>query len=237
MGLKKLRILVVDDEKDIRELIQDQFEIFGFDVDVAEGGDDAWAMFEKDPYDVVITDVRMPKGSGPELLEKIKKYDVHSPKVYFISGYYDFPKEDIFHVGADGLFPKPFSATILRESIRKASMPNLQRWGQKKFHNVQHKFKLVTGPSQVVSVGRGGLFIQCKENIPKEDEEVEFEIGFDNSLGLIKGEGRVLWSRSQDSEGCLSGVGVEIQWLSKECINEFVSFVAESSILPYIPKT
>ena len=65
------RILVVEDECDLRQLNAEVLIDAGFQVDVAEDGAAAWAMLLLSKYDLLITDQFMPKMSGVELLKKI----------------------------------------------------------------------------------------------------------------------------------------------------------------------
>jgi len=65
------RILVVEDERDLRQLTAEVFIDAGFHVDVAENGATAWSALQLSKYDLLITDQFMPKLSGVELLRKI----------------------------------------------------------------------------------------------------------------------------------------------------------------------
>jgi len=65
------RVLIVDDEKSIRETLIEILEYEKYSVDQAADGKEAWAMLEKNKYDVVLCDIRMPKMDGMELLEKV----------------------------------------------------------------------------------------------------------------------------------------------------------------------
>jgi DNA-binding NtrC family response regulator len=67
------RILVVDDEPDIRQSVATMLEKKGFTSDAAGSGEEAIDCFEADPYDVVITDIRMPGMSGLDLMHWIKE--------------------------------------------------------------------------------------------------------------------------------------------------------------------
>ncbi len=73
MSTIKPRILVVDDETDIRESLAKLLEKKGFACDAAGSGEEAIDCFEADPYDVVITDIRMPGMSGLDLVNQIKE--------------------------------------------------------------------------------------------------------------------------------------------------------------------
>ena len=67
------RILVVDDEKVVREITQVFLTINGYDVNTAENGKEAFEKLLSSHYDVVITDMQMPLMGGMELLERISQ--------------------------------------------------------------------------------------------------------------------------------------------------------------------
>jgi len=66
------RILVVDDDGDIRRLNAEALMLLGFEVDAAEDGSVAWDNIQENSYDLMITDNRMPKVTGVELLKKMR---------------------------------------------------------------------------------------------------------------------------------------------------------------------
>lgn len=73
-----LRILVVDDEELIRMLMKNFMERLFGEVVTAEDGEDALHKWEEfGPFDVVLTDLRMPKMNGIELIKKLKPLDAH----------------------------------------------------------------------------------------------------------------------------------------------------------------
>ena len=65
------KILVVDDEKVVREITQTFLTLNGYDVSTAENGKEAFEILLSSHYDVVITDMQMPLMGGMELLERI----------------------------------------------------------------------------------------------------------------------------------------------------------------------
>ena len=69
------KILVVDDEKIVRESLFHWFEDEGYAVDTAHDGLDALKQFDKGKYDLILLDMKMPGMSGIELLTKIKEID------------------------------------------------------------------------------------------------------------------------------------------------------------------
>ena len=80
------RILVVEDERDLRQITAEVLIDAGFQVDVAEDGAAAWSALQLSKYDLLITDQLMPKVSGVELLKKIHAANMTLP-VIMATGY------------------------------------------------------------------------------------------------------------------------------------------------------
>ena len=80
------RILVVEDDRDIRQLNYEALIRSGYQVDTAEDGDAAWKMlhavrYDPDRYDLLITDNNMPKVSGVELVKKLRAAHMALPVI------------------------------------------------------------------------------------------------------------------------------------------------------------
>src|SRR5262245_52565869 len=88
-NLKGKRILIADDEKDLREILADELRYCGCEVAEAENGKTAYALLESQPFDLIISDIRMPGGDGIELLKAVRKRDPKLPPLVLISGYSD----------------------------------------------------------------------------------------------------------------------------------------------------
>lgn len=80
------RVLLVDDERDMLDLSRDLLEAEGYTVATAESGEEALAALGRAPFDVVITDLRMPGMGGLEALAHIRRLDPNLP-VIVVSGY------------------------------------------------------------------------------------------------------------------------------------------------------
>jgi len=68
-----MKILVVDDEEGARELFNTILTDEGYDVALAQSGEDALALFKNQPFNLVITDIKMPVMDGLQLLQEIRK--------------------------------------------------------------------------------------------------------------------------------------------------------------------
>ena len=73
------RLLVVDDEPQIRELLSEYFGAMGYMVSTAKDGEEALSKFEPGLFDCVISDIAMPKIDGKELLKRLKAKDPTVP--------------------------------------------------------------------------------------------------------------------------------------------------------------
>jgi CheY-like chemotaxis protein len=112
------RILVVDDEPAVRELTRRILEVQGFDAAVAGSRREALEILRTaESFDVVVTDVVMPGGSGPELAEAVRR-EFPGTRVIFMSGY----TGDLADASMDGLqiVHKPFSAAELFRAVHGA---------------------------------------------------------------------------------------------------------------------
>jgi len=114
------RILVVDDEPYIRELIRDTLKTRRYAVSVAANGVEALEVMARDPHDIVVTDVVMPGMGGLDLVKRLKKSHPLA-RVIVLTGYpRDSDIGDFLLQGADEFLPKPFRGNDLVTVIRRA---------------------------------------------------------------------------------------------------------------------
>ncbi|MFN8790315.1 MAG: response regulator [Bdellovibrionales bacterium] len=117
-------ILIVDDEPVLREILRDYFEAHHFKVFEAENGRQALQVVQDKPIECVLSDIRMPKGSGIELAEKLHKMPSPKPKLILMTGYSDVSAEQAQKLGVIKVLSKPFEPAVLLEEVRKVLSPN-----------------------------------------------------------------------------------------------------------------
>jgi CheY-like chemotaxis protein len=121
MGSKK-RILVVDDNDDLRATIQALLQADGFDVAQAADGRAALAELRSRPADVVLTDLVMPDQDGIETIVELKKLYPHL-KIVAMSGWTSAQGSDYLQVareiGAAHTLQKPFDPAELSRVLRQ----------------------------------------------------------------------------------------------------------------------
>lgn len=111
------RILIVDDNPNMSSLLAEMLEVFEYESIRAADGLEAIDKIEQDDFDLVITDMRMPKMSGLDLLQKIKEKRPDMP-VVVISGYaLDEEGNDILSSQADGFLNKPFKMSDIEQLL------------------------------------------------------------------------------------------------------------------------
>jgi CheY-like chemotaxis protein len=79
------RIILVDDNSVVRDMLVDLVASLGYAADAAESGEEALALFDQDPYDIVLTDLLMPGLTGWDVLEGVRRRDPSIP-VIIITG-------------------------------------------------------------------------------------------------------------------------------------------------------
>lgn len=114
------KILIVDDEIDICEMMSFTFDSQGFETFIAHDAAQAFELVKAKDPDLVVSDIRMPKGGGMKLLEDIKKYNSRRPKVFFITGYSDNTREEAMAAGAENVFSKPLKLQDLIDQMNRA---------------------------------------------------------------------------------------------------------------------
>lgn len=79
--MKKNKILFVEDEKVLRETLAEALENSGFEVDFADNGSSALDLLKDGEYDLILLDIILPKKSGFEILEEMKKINKKIPVI------------------------------------------------------------------------------------------------------------------------------------------------------------
>ena len=113
-----MRILVVDDEKDIVKLIMRSLEMEGYEAFCAYSGEEAIRMLRKVEPDIVLLDIMLPDMDGYGVLEKIHEYDSARP-VIFITAQDKLTNRILgLELGADDYITKPFNTKELVLKIK-----------------------------------------------------------------------------------------------------------------------
>lgn len=109
------KILIVDDEKDIAELISDVLVDEGFETVTKNNGEDALEEIKNNNFDLILLDIMMPKMSGTELCTKVRDF-TNAPIIFVTAKTSMIDKVVGFEIGADDYITKPF---IIEELVAR----------------------------------------------------------------------------------------------------------------------
>lgn len=121
-SLQSARVLIVDDEAQVRDTLRHGLNRAGYQVLEAQNGRLAMHLLRRHPADVVITDIFMPEKEGLETITELKR-DFPHVKIIAISGGGAFAARDFLPIaktlGADRTFDKPFHVSQILEAINE----------------------------------------------------------------------------------------------------------------------
>lgn len=116
---RPIRILVVDDEQDARQLTSDVLANAGYAVAAVKDGTAGWAALQAGQYDLIVTDNKMPRMLGVEMIEKLRTARMALP-VVMVTGY--LPTHEYVRrpwLKPDVILEKPFSNADLLAAVKK----------------------------------------------------------------------------------------------------------------------
>lgn len=170
----KINILIVEDEKEIREGVSEYLSEVGYNVISAEDGMQAIELFKNSKIDLVILDIMLPKANGFVVLNKIRQ-ESNVPVIMLTAMSDDYTQIMSFDEKADDYITKPFSIILLHKRIEA-----LLRRGVKVSENKKWFYGDIEIDFEGYSARKNGENIDLK---PKEIKLIEL---------LLKYEGKVL---------------------------------------------
>ena len=170
----KINILIVEDEKEIREGVSEYLAEVGYSVISAEDGMQAIELFKNNKIDLVILDIMLPKANGFVVLNKIRQ-ESNVPVIMLTAMSDDYTQIMSFDEEADDYITKPFSIIVLHKRIEA-----LLRRGVKVSENKKWCYGDIEIDFEGYSARKNGENIDLK---PKEIKLIEL---------LLKYKGKVL---------------------------------------------
>lgn len=113
-----MRILLIEDEKDLASIIKKGLEESGYNVDMAHDGEEGLYMAENYPADVVVLDIMLPIMDGLTVLDKMRQNDIDTPVLMLTAKDTVIDKIKGLDSGADDYLTKPFDFSELLARIR-----------------------------------------------------------------------------------------------------------------------
>ena len=118
MSVKKPTVVIVDDDIRMLRMIKRMLELENFEVVMANGGDPALRVFEKESPDLVVLDIMMPDLDGYTVCQRIREFS-QVPIIMVTARDQDIDKVEGLDCGADDYVTKPFVPNDLRKSLAR----------------------------------------------------------------------------------------------------------------------
>lgn len=243
---KETRVLIVEDEADLREGLAFDLKRKGFQVSTAPDGEAGFKLAEKQGTDIVISDSNMPGRDGQWLLDRVKTLSKR-PTFVLMGSYGEMAPEDLYSRGADAIIYKPFDRRELYQVMLKGVTPQESLWQENPARApADHMIELRFGElervieAHILDIGRGGMFVALSGALPDIDQVVEFKLHFEpypaGSSWIIEGSGTVRWTRTESSVNHLRGCGIEFDQLCEGSRAKIVEYLSRRNIRAYIPR-
>lgn len=235
---QNIKVLIAEDEQDLREILASRFHVFGFQVLEASGGNEAFDLYEKNkPIDIVVTDIRMPGGSGLDLLKRLKQKDPSTPKVFLASAAENISKQELFNLGAEGFLEKPYDTRVLIDMVRKSLLSNKERWQMPPNFNIDHcleeKFDSLQSAqaSSNLGIGRGGVFLKTRKLLPDLEQHIALRI--EATPLTISGVAKIKWKQQENHD--TAWVGLEFVHINGPHAQDVYKWIEDNRPVAYLP--
>lgn len=116
MSNKSPRVLVVEDDPQLRDMLAQNFTHFGCEVFTAANGEEAMRVIDTKPITAIVSDIQMPKMNGVQLLTHLRDKGIAIP-VIVMTGYSTYEEDHINDLGAMVTLQKPFTRAQLKEIV------------------------------------------------------------------------------------------------------------------------
>ncbi len=235
MKLCDARILFVDDEPALLDIFTVWFaRETSHPITTAADGQEALEKLSTNDYDLVITDVNMPRVDGPELVRRMAAMGKTPPGIVFVSGFGDINEREMYGLGVESFLSKPVRRDTLLTAIEQALAEYSERWQKPMGIPPRHSLSIKTldfsdsAKDGHMGLGRGGF------SAPYASPVAPGKVNFDCHLSLtglrLTGQGYVRWKSKINST-----IGIEIAYLDESCRSVVVGAINKSRPTAFIP--
>ncbi len=114
---KQAKILIVEDEAGIRDLLEELLFMEGYRITAVDNGSDGVSRFSEESHDLVFTDLRMPGMSGWEVAKAIKNHNSRTPVVMVTGWDTETLRSELNDTGVDRVLQKPFDMDVVLDLV------------------------------------------------------------------------------------------------------------------------
>lgn len=173
------KILIVDDEQNIRRVVREYAEFEGYSVEEAENGMEAVEICRQKDFDIIIMDVMMPRLDGYSACKEIKKTK-NIPVIMLSARGEEYDKLFGFEIGIDDYVVKPFSPKELMARVKVVLKRNSHD------SNVNKNEKLVFGGLEIDISGREVYVDGKKASMTPKEYDLLFYLAKNNNIALSR---------------------------------------------------
>lgn len=235
--LEGKKILILDDEEDLCDLLREEFELAGASVVVCQTLNDAKKSIVANEFDAALSDINLPDGDGLTLISHFRDLGKKA-NIYFFSGKADLSSEQAMAAGALGVFQKPCKIQTIIEAIALSFLPPAERIRKGRVSlppkvvpvEVQLDGFEKKDLAKVINIGKGGMFISVDSRLPYVGQPLSFSIHLprpNDAETILNGKGVCRWVRGQPVQEKPRGFGMEFSELSEEFQKFIDSFIQE----------
>ena len=164
------------------------------------------ATLERERFDLLISDVRMPKMDGITLVRRLAERESTIPSIIFVSGFGDVDEREMYEQGVEAFLAKPLRMSELLLAIQRALAERSVLWLEPMEAVPRQVMRMEA--EDALRLGRGGFSVRCGQ--PLALGKVSFEGVDEKTSEVLKGQGLVRWRSKSDQR-----VGVEFSFLDE----------------------
>lgn len=240
---KNANILIADDEPDMRDIFAAWLRTLGCSVTEVKDGKEALEALARDKFDALVTDVRMPRVDGIELVRRLHQMGSYIPVIIFVSGFVDLPLPDAYDLGVEAVLSKPCPRKdlvgALRRSIQRRNLifePG-ESIGDPEAHTTHIRLDADRPTdTSALALGRGGASLKTERWI-NPGVSVRFSFGFPFDAGgepaSLAGWGVVRWCEMISEQ---MRAGIEFMDLDDKSREWFARWLESARPSSFIPK-
>ena len=236
---KQASILIADDEPDMREIFAAWLRNLGCTVTEVADGREALDALAHNNFDAVVTDVRMPRVDGIQLVRHLHASGKYVPVIIFVSGFVDLPLPDAYDLGVEAVLSKPCPRkeliAALRRSIQRRHLVYEPGEGTAPPdpQNIVREDLPVALEDSSVALGRGGVSFVAPPETPASSAVHFFFTFASGALPCVRGWGVVRWC---EKIGERHRAGIEFMYLEEQCRDSFAAWLQRVRPGSFIPK-
>ena len=236
---KHANVLIADDEPDMREIFSAWLRNLGCAVTEVADGQEALEALKQAKFDAIVTDVRMPRVTGIELVRALHDSGSYTPVIIFVSGFVDLPLPDAYDLGVEAVLSKPCHrkelVNALRRSIQRRNLvfePGEDVAPPGAGDQIQQDFGTALEGCPV-AVGRGGISLTPPRPF-HPGSSVGFALDFvEERLPTLSGWGVVRWCEMISEQ---TRAGIEFMYLDDASCESFAGWLEKERPSSFIPK-